>query len=148
MLERNDTCHLYEFLCLSCPDPVPFMIGFQGLNDIRPTCVKCHTFMVPNLEWFRNLPNKRMTDLTITPDVASDWLDNGFTSFREQMSEATIQSYTVLMQTNRWVDATRVMGGYWCPIVRIQQTLMLGFNRLQACVNSGHAFTNTVIEVV
>jgi hypothetical protein len=138
----------YEFLCLSCPDISSAWADYQTINDLRPYCHSCHLNMVPNLNSFRDLSNAKMQDIWITPDLAITWLDNGFASFRAEMSEATIQNYTNLMKSDRWVDATEKMGGYWCPIIRIDHTLMLGFNRLQACLNANRAFTNTVIEVV
>jgi len=137
----------YEFLCLSCPDISSARASYQQLHELRPYCQSCHNYMVPNLNSFRDLPNSKMQDVWITPDLAVTWMEQGFASFRAEMSEASIQNYTSLMKSGQWVNATEDMGGYWCPIIRIDHTLMLGFNRLQACLNSNKAFTNTVIEV-
>lgn len=136
----------YEFLC-ECPNNEPIYLTYDGMMNERPVCTHCLTPLLPNLAYLRNLDNAKQYDMEFTPLIAEEWLQRGFDSFQAQVSFAAVQNYTNLMQHNRWVDATEDQGGKYVPIVRIEQTLMLGFNRLRACVQADHSFINTVIEV-
>lgn len=136
-----------EFLCLSCPDIRAEFATLDDLDNKRPYCDTCLNFMIPNLNSIRDLPDAVMSDVWITPDLAISWMDHTFPTFKSEMNEESIARYTDLMRTDQWENATEVKGGYWSPIVRIQHNLMLGYNRLQACINANKAFTNTTIEV-
>ena len=138
----------YEFWCQHCPDPESRWLDFESLNGERPLCPACLSVLLPNLAHLRNLEGAQMEDIIISPGLARLWLELGFDSFRAQVNEGTVQSYYSLMRQNRWVNATKNMGGMYCPIVRINQFLMLGFNRLEACVKADYTFTNTVLSVV
>jgi len=150
MLDDTDATPLetYEFWCQHCPDPESRWLDFKALNNERPVCPKCLSVLLPNLAFLRDLEGAQMEDIIISPGLAGLWLSHGFESFKAQTNEGTIQSYVSLMQTNRWVNATKYQGGMYCPIVRIRQYLMLGFNRLEACVKANYTFTNTVLSVI
>lgn len=137
----------YEFLCQRCPDPISKWLDFEALRHERPVCLACNTELLPNLAHLRSVAGSMMEDIIISPGLAGLWLDRGFESFRSQINPLVVESYTNLMKQNRWVDATKNMGGLYCPIVRINQYLMLGFQRLEACIKANHTFRNTVLSV-
>lgn len=137
----------YEFICQGCEVPQSRYLTFESLFDARPTCESCNTKLLPNLNYLRNLPFSVMRDIVINPALAASWLQRPIFPFAEEVDEQQVTKYATMMASGQWLNATLGMGGEQAPIVRVNGSLMLGFQRLLACYDADTPFTNTVIEV-
>lgn len=137
----------YEFICQGCDEPQSRYLTFESLFEARPVCDQCGTKLLPNIDYIRKLPFATMRDVLIDPMLAASWLQRPIFTFGEEVDESQVIKYTTMMASGQWLDAKMGCGGEQAPIVIMNGSLMLGFQRLLACYDSNTAFTNTVIEV-
>lgn len=109
----------------------------------RPKCPTHHVHYVPDINWPSGV---KIEETAITPQEAKDLLANAFTSSFEGVDEQIVDQYATLMATGEWIFITKQMGGEHYPIYLRDDKVLLGIQRLQACVKADVSFMTVMVN--
>lgn len=133
----------YGFKCPEDGCKARAFFSFLVPMNARPKCPTHSIHYVPDLNWPEGV---QVEEVTYTPAEAQELLDNAFESSFEGCDERLIAHYASLMTSGQWVSATKDMGGAHYPIYFRDDRVLLGVQRLQACVRSGVPLQTVVVK--
>lgn len=109
----------------------------------RPKCLLHDCHYVPDINW---PPGVKIEDAIIEPEEAQQLLDDCFESSLDGVNEALVSQYTELMASGKWKGVTVEMGGEHYPIYLRDDRVLLGIQRLLACVRSNTPFQTVIVR--
>lgn len=146
-LDYDPFPHLYEFLCTGCDSPTIQHLASAHMDLPRPICPRCNRTVVPNLAFFRECPGFKSADCTIFPSAAHSMIETAYISAKNEVSMDKVTDYADKMRNHGWTHATERMGGDFCPILLVQNRVLLGVQRLMAAVEANFTLINVIAEV-
>lgn len=123
----------YGFKCPEDDCKCTAHFSFLVPMNARPKCPKHQVHYIPDLNWPDGV---EVDQVVITPEEAQTLLDSAFESSFDGVDDRLVQHYANLMSSGQWRTATREMGGEHYPIYFRDDRVLLGIQRLQACVRS------------
>jgi hypothetical protein len=134
----------YGFVCPEVPCTSRAYINIQTNMEGRPKCPKHHVHFVPELLQYPD--NASIEEEEITPEQAQDLLDNAMPSAGIDVDDQTVKRYAELLRTGDWQVVTMEMGGAHHPILIRDDRLMLGTQRLLACIKANVPLKSVVVR--
>lgn len=123
----------YGFKCPEEDCKCTAFFSFLVPMNARPKCPKHQIHYVPDLNWPAGV---EVDEVIITPEEAVKLLEDAYESSFEGVDERLVAHYANLMKSGQWQVATKGMGGAHYPIYFRDDRVLLGIQRLQACVRA------------
>lgn len=74
-------------------------------------------------------------------------IETAYISAKNEVSMDKVTDYADKMRNHAWTHATERMGGDFCPILLVQNRVLLGVQRLMAAVEANFTLINVIAEV-
>jgi hypothetical protein len=138
----------YGFKCPeeSCTSKAFF--NFLTPMNARPKCPKHQVHYIPDIAHSSAMgaQEPETIDITITPEHAKELLSTAFESSFEGVDPLVVTSYANLMSKGQWKDVNIEMGGAHYPIYMRDDRVLLGIQRLMACIEADTSFSTVMVK--
>lgn len=132
----------YRFACNSHPW-VEHSINILTPMGERPKCSICGDKLTPVWKYPGTVD---ITDAEVTPSQAKLWLKQAHPGSLERLNQELIEYYAALMHSGKWVGMTQELGGHMYPIYFQNGELVLGIQRLKACILADKPFQTVIVR--
>lgn len=105
--------------------------------DHRIICEVCHHQFNIRVDSVLN-GDVTLTNTLYSPEESQAALDTAYPLALSESIPERVEKYTNMMLTHTWTIATIGKGGYLCPILFVNDRLLLGVQRLQAAVAANY----------
>jgi hypothetical protein len=110
-----DFCTERRLMCQDCDKPFLISVG-DILNDLRV----------------------QLTNTKFEPEECEKALQDAWPLPLSEIDDKAVVHYSTLMSEYRWTPSLIGQGGYLCPILFVNDRLLLGVNRFWAAVRANY----------